>query len=92
VSDTALLTLLASPQVLIRQQDQAALETQARHLGLQAEPLLHAARQGLESGTHAAFLLCAVIAGLSILISLRLPRYAIAAKHAGSNGKAAQSV
>jgi len=83
VTDTALLTLLASPQVLIRQQDQAALEAQAQHLGLQAGPMLRAARLGLESGTHVAFLLCALIAGLSILISLRLPRYTMAAQRAG---------
>lgn len=77
ISDAALTKLLLSPQVLIRQQDQGALKTLTRGLGLDAEPLLEAARQGLVSGTHAAFLLCAVIAGLSVLVSLRLPHYTL---------------
>jgi len=38
---------------------------------------MQAARHGLVNGTHAAFLLCAVIAGLSILISVRLPHYTV---------------
>jgi hypothetical protein len=77
ISDAALGNLLLSPQVRIRQQDQDALKALARGLGLDAEPLLEAARQGLVSGTHAEFLLCAVIAGLSVLVSLRLPRYTL---------------
>jgi len=77
VTDAALTQLLMSPQVLIRQQDQEALQGLAKGLGISAEPLLEAARQGLVLGTHAAFLLCAVIAGLSVLISWRLPHYTI---------------
>jgi len=55
---------------------------------MDAGPLLEAARQGLVSGTHAAFLLCAVIAGLSVLVSWRLPHYTIrpsALRPAGEN-------
>jgi EmrB/QacA subfamily drug resistance transporter len=77
VTDPTLVGLLGSPQVLIRAADRAALVTQAQHLGVDVAPLLEAARQGLNYGIHMAFLLCALIAGLSILISLRLPRYEI---------------
>jgi len=80
VQNNALVKLLSSPQILIRQQDQEAMLALTRSLGLDAAPLLEAARQGLISGTHAAFLLCAVISGLSILISLRLPHYTIATR------------
>lgn len=77
VHDDALIALVSSPQILIRQQDQAALEELTHRLGLDAAPLMEAARHGLVSGTHAAFVLCAVIAGLSILVSVRLPNYSI---------------
>jgi hypothetical protein len=77
VQDGALIKLLSSPQILIRQQDQEALLELTHRLGLDAVPLLASAREGLVSGTHAAFFLCALISGLSILISLRLPRYTI---------------
>jgi len=81
VQDNALIKLLSSPQILIRRQDQEALLELTRSLGLDAVPLLEAARQGLVSGTHAAFFLCALISGVSILISLRLPRYTIGTRH-----------
>ena len=77
ITDPALTQFLSSPQILIREQDQDALRALAQGLGLDAAPLFEAARQGLVSGTHAAFLLCAVIAGLSVLISWRLPHYTI---------------
>ena len=88
VQDMALIKLLSSPQILIRRQDQEALSVLTHGLGLDPAPLLEAARQGLVSGTHAAFFLCALISGLSILISLRLPNYTIAGrrKSAGTSG------
>jgi EmrB/QacA subfamily drug resistance transporter len=80
VEDGALIKLLSSPQILIRQQDQQAMLELTRHLGLDAAPLMEAARHGLVNGTHAAFLLCALISGVSIMISLRLPHYTIRSK------------
>jgi hypothetical protein len=77
IQDTVLIHLLSSPQILIRQQDQEALVELTRGLGLDAAPLMQAARDGLANGTHAAFILCALVSGLSILISLRLPHYTI---------------
>jgi len=77
VQDEALIALVSSPQILIRQQDQAALAETAHRLGLDTTALMESARHGLVSGTHAAFVLCAVIAGLSILVSMRLPHYTI---------------
>lgn len=77
ISDPALVDLLDSPQVLIRAADQASLVARAHELGVNVAPLLEAAREGLNFGIHMAFLVCALIAGLSILISWRLPRYEI---------------
>jgi EmrB/QacA subfamily drug resistance transporter len=77
IQDDALVKLLTSPQVLIRQQDQQAMLELTRQLGLDATPLMEAARLGLVNGTHAAFLLCALISGISILVSWRLPHYTI---------------
>ena len=73
----ALSAVLASPQVLIRQQDRATLYPCARASNLDPALLLETARQGLISGTHAAYFLCAAISVLGILISLRLPPYAV---------------
>jgi EmrB/QacA subfamily drug resistance transporter len=77
LTDPALVRLLASPQVLVRLQDQVALLRLAQQQGVDVLPLLEAARQGLISGIHLAFLACALIAGLSVLISWRLPHYEI---------------
>jgi predicted MFS family arabinose efflux permease len=77
IQDSALISLLSSPQILIRRQDQEALLELTHRLGLDAVPLMQAARDGLVNGTHAAFVLCSLISGISILISLRLPRYTI---------------
>ena len=77
IQDSTLISLLSSPQILIRRQDQEALEELTHRLGLDAVPLMQAARDGLVNGTHAAFVLCSLISGISILISLRLPRYTI---------------
>ena len=77
LSDPALLSLISSPQILIREQDQATLLSLAPPLGVDALQLLETARLGLVGGIHTAFLLCAVLAGLSICISWRLPPYEI---------------
>jgi len=82
LEDPAMVQLLSSPQVLIRQQDRHALFDAAQRLGVDAAPLLDAARQGLVSGTHAAFLLCALTAALCVVISLRLPRFDLRRQHA----------
>jgi EmrB/QacA subfamily drug resistance transporter len=74
VSDDRLVRLLASPQLLIRDQDREAMLQAARSLGVDPAPLLDAARQGLASGTHAAFVLCALTAALCVAISLKLPQ------------------
>lgn len=77
LTDPALVALISSPQILIREQDQAMLLSLAQRQGVDAVALLETARLGLVGGIHVAFLLCAVIAGLSIFISLRLPPYEI---------------
>ena len=77
IDDAAVIRLVSSPQILIREQDRQALQALARPLGLNTAPLLEAARDGLASGVQAAFLLCVLIAGVSIAVSLRLPHYRI---------------
>jgi MFS family permease len=77
ITEETLVKLLSSPQILIRQQDQEALRTLAQGLGLDTAPLFEAARLGLVSGTHAAFFLCALIAGVSVVISWKLPHYSL---------------
>ena len=72
-----LLELLATPQLLIRQQDELEMRALAQTLSLDPLSLLDAARQGLAQGTQAAFWLCAGVAALSTVVSLGLPRYSI---------------
>jgi len=72
-----LLELLATPQLLIRQQDELEMRALAQTLSLDPLTLMEAARQGLAQGTQAAFWLCAGVAALSTLVSLGLPRYSI---------------
>lgn len=80
ITDAGLIRLLGSPQVLVREQDRVALRELAQHLGVDVSPLLDAAREGLIGGIHMALLASALVAGLSILISVRLPHYEIAKK------------
>jgi len=75
INEPDVVTLLSSPQVLVRQEDQAQLLALAHAQGLDAMPLLAAAREGLIHGIHTTFLAGALVAGVSIFISLRLPRY-----------------
>jgi MFS family permease len=72
-----LLQLLATPQLLIRQQDELEMRALAQTLSLDPVSLLDAARQGLAQGTQAAFWFCAGVAALSTVVSLGLPRYSI---------------
>lgn len=72
--------LMASPQILIRAADQQALAGLAGQLGFDAPALLGQARHALVDGIHLGFVLCAIMAALSVAISLRLPRYEIAKK------------
>ncbi|WP_263770446.1 MFS transporter [Propionivibrio soli] len=69
--------LASSPQVLIREQDRAALQSLAHQAGIDTAPLLDAARHALTNGVRASFLLCVLIAAISIAVSLRLPRYGV---------------
>ena len=77
IDNPRLLELLATPQLLIRQQDELEMRALAQTLSLDPISLLDAARQGLAQGTQAAFWLCAGVAALSTLVSLGLPRYSI---------------
>ncbi len=74
IADPVLTRLLMSPQVLIRPQDQHALAEAAQRLAIDPLPLLGAARDALADGTHAAFVLCALVALACTAISLKLPR------------------
>ena len=76
-----LLELLATPQLLIRQQDELEMRALAQTLSLDPLSLLDAARQGLAQGTQAAFWFCAGVAALSTVVSLGLPRYSIRSDH-----------
>jgi MFS family permease len=69
--------LFATPQVLIRASDQAALSHLALQQGFDMTQLLDQARLGLVSGIHYAFLGCSVVVLISLMISLRLPRYVL---------------
>jgi hypothetical protein len=77
ITHPRLLELLATPQLLIRQQDELEMRALAQGLHLDPALLLDAARQGLAQGTQAAFWFCAGVAALSTVVSLGLPRYSI---------------
>lgn len=81
----ALVALVGSPQVLIREADQSQLVTLAGQLGFDPAQLLDAARHALVAGIHSTFVLSAVMAALSLAISLRLPRYEIGKKPQASD-------
>lgn len=77
VSDAHVMKLIGSPQVLVRQQDQSALQQLAHQLGFDLAPLFEHARSGLQSGIHHAFLGCALVALVCVVISLRLPPFVL---------------
>ncbi|MEN3110604.1 MFS transporter [Uliginosibacterium paludis] len=80
VQNATLDALMRSPQLLIRDADQVSLLKLATQLGFDPMPLLDQARHALVDGIHWSFVLSAVIAALSVAISLRLPRYEISKK------------
>lgn len=65
--------LLASPQVLIRESDQAALAAGLHPLGIDPLTLLAQARAGLVAGVHHALLVGLVLALAGALIGWKLP-------------------
>jgi hypothetical protein len=69
--------LFATPQVLVRAADQAALSHLALQQGFDMTHLLDQARLGLVGGIHYAFLGCTLVVLVSLIISLRLPRYVL---------------
>lgn len=77
VESEPLIALISSPQVLIRAQDRDAVNALAGGLSLDPAPLLEAARHGLVLGTHSAFVVCALLSAVSVVISLRLPHYSL---------------
>lgn len=77
--------LMASPQLLIRTADQAQLAKLASELGIDTAPLLAQARHALVGGIHNGFILSALVAALSVAISLRLPRYEIRKNQQGTD-------
>lgn len=69
--------LLDTPQILIREQDQAVLSDLGKTLHFDSAQLLEHAREGLISGVHNAWLACAVIVVFAIFLALRLPHFAL---------------
>ncbi|MDF0605842.1 MFS transporter [Neisseriaceae bacterium TC5R-5] len=77
ISDSGIVQLLATPQVLVRQEDHHALLQLAQQQGVPAEPLLELARSGLMAGVHHVYLACALLAAVCFVISLKLPPYTL---------------
>jgi len=80
ISDTRVTTLLSSPQVLVRAQDQAVLTQLGQSLHFDTLHLMAQAREGLVSGIHNAYIGCAVVVAIAIGIALKLPPYALHAQ------------
>jgi predicted outer membrane lipoprotein len=72
--------LLDTPQILIREEDQAALAKLGKTLHFDAAQLLDQAREGLISGVHHAWLACALIICFAIILALRLPHFELHAQ------------
>ena len=82
IHDAQTQALFATPQVLVRAADQAALSHLALQQGFDMTQLLDQARLGLVGGIHYAFLGCTLVVLVSLIISLRLPRYVLHAPKA----------
>ncbi|MDR3414157.1 MAG: MDR family MFS transporter [Formivibrio sp.] len=65
--------LLANPQVLVRESDQAAFATALKPMGIDPLPLLDIAREGLMSGVHHALLIGMALASIGAIIGWKLP-------------------
>lgn len=70
-----ILDLLASPQVLLRTEDQEMLYKLSSTHGFDANLLMEQARLGLVSGIHQAFFMCLILALIGYVISLKLPNF-----------------
>lgn len=75
ITDSRVTKLFGSPQLLVREQDQAALKQLARSLSFDPSALIEQARLGLVSGVRYAFIGCVVLALISFFISRRLPPF-----------------
>ncbi|HUW37215.1 MAG TPA: MFS transporter [Rhodocyclaceae bacterium] len=67
--------LFGSPQLLLREQDQAVLRQLGRSLNFEPSGLLEQARLGLVSGVRYAFIGCVMLALISFFISRQLPPF-----------------
>jgi EmrB/QacA subfamily drug resistance transporter len=76
ISDAGVWRLFASPQMLLRAEDQETLANLAHRQGFDAASLLDQARLGLVTGIREAFLGCVLLALTSYVVSRRLPPFA----------------
>ncbi len=76
ISDAAVWRLFASPQLLLRADDQEMLANLAHRHGFDAAALLAQARLGLVTGVREVFLGCVLLALISYVVSRRLPPFA----------------
>lgn len=77
IAQPELVQLLATPQILVRAADQDSLLQLARTLGFDQASLLAQVRVGLVDGIDHVYLGCALVAALSLLLSLRLPPFVL---------------
>ncbi|MDB5800011.1 MAG: hypothetical protein JWL63_950 [Rhodocyclales bacterium] len=80
ISDERVTALLNTPQVLVREQDQASLMQLGQSLNFDVVKLIADARDGLVNGIHNAYIGCAVVVAISIVIALKLPPFALSAQ------------
>ncbi len=73
IRDSRVISLFNTPQILIRQPDQARLISMGRDLGFDANALIEQARLYLIGGIHFAMWLAIVIAILAMYLSFGLP-------------------
>ena len=75
IADPRVVRLFGSPQLLVREQDRAALQRLAHSLNFDPVALLEQARLGLVSGVRYAFVGCALLAIVSFFVSRQLPPF-----------------
>ncbi len=75
IDDPRVARLFGSPQLLVREQDRAALLRLAHTLNFDPAVLLEQARLGLVSGVRYAFVGCALLAIVSFFVSRQLPPF-----------------
>jgi len=73
ITDDQVKGLFNTPQILVREIDQAKLFDLAKHLGIDANSLLEQSRLNLISGVHLALWVAIIIAGVAIYLSFKLP-------------------